>query len=329
MDDKGMITREYIAKLKLKRKKKIRMLILSALVIVFAIGALITTLVARKSKDKDELLDAQMIDVGVNPSLGQIGAEILATSGDASEGSYYQAYADLPDAKFDYDVPETELPDISTIEGNNWANEEVFGKNPSDPIALQYFDDACFIGDSRTEGLMLYSNLVNIQGFAYKGLNIGKLNEEECISVPGVGDNLTCYQAISNTSYDYYYCMFGINEIGWAYSDVFIECFNDLIDHILEANPNAIIYVESILAVTKEKSDTDDVFKIEKVNEYNELLIKMCKERGDVIYLDINAAVTDSSGYLPEEGSFDGIHLYGKYCQRVIQYIRSNTYYRK
>lgn len=330
MGNKGMITREYIAKLKLKRKKKNRALVLSFLAIIVVLGAVITAVVMKYSGDRVEVLKGQIVDVGVKPDLGdREGEPQLVLPGGPGGYSYYQEYANRDDASFDYDIPETELPDISTVQGNNWANEEIFGKNPSEPIALQYFEDACFVGDSRTEGLLLYSNLANIHGFAYKGLNIGKLKDEECINVPGVGNNLTCYQAISSTSYDYYYCMFGINELGWEHPDVFIDCFNQLIDHIYATNPNAIVYVESVITITKEKSEGDEVFTKEKVQQFNDLLLEMCKERGDVIFLDINAAVADAEGYLPEEGSFDGIHLYTNYCRRVIQYIRSNTYYRK
>ncbi len=345
----NMITRDEVKKLKAKRKKKMKTIAAVCTLLVILIAVLVFVLINYISDNDDSDGDVTTTQQRED-SVDGTDTEDTSTEGTTTEGAttesstedvqtnnypetvtdkYYATYNDRADAKFEYTIPDTELPDVHTIEGNNWANEELFGKNPSDPIALQYFEDAIFVGDSRTEGLILYSDLLHIQGFAYKGLNIGKLETEECITLPDSNVKMTCYDAISNSYYDYYYCMFGINELGWPQTEVFIDYFEHLIDHIYSVNPNAIIYVESILPVTKAKSDGSDIFTMEKVNEFNELLLNMCKERGDVIYLDISAAVTDSEGYLPEEGANDGIHLYTNYCKRVIEYIRCNTYYRK
>ena len=131
------------------------------------------------------------------------------------------------------------------------------------------------------------------------------------------------------TSYDNYYCMFGINELGWYSLDVFIEDFNALIDYIKLANPNATVYVEGVIPVCRSKEAEGGVFTKDRVEEFNALILDMCKERNDVIFLDVGAAVRDEEGYLPEEGSPDGIHCNADYCKRVLQYIRCNTYSRK
>lgn len=324
---KGIITREEINNLKRKRKRKLRLMTISVISLMFVSVMFFVVLF---NNIKDTKLKGRTINVGVSPDLGyREGNDLVATPGDPQRRTYYYDYAEREDASFEYDLPETELPDVASITGNDYVNDQIFGKNPSEPIALQYFEDAVFIGDSRTEGLVLYSDLVNINSFSYKGLNVSKLEDEPCINVPDVGDNLTCYQAVSSKVYDYYYLMFGINELGWPSPDGFVSDFSKLIDHIYAVNPNAVIYVQSIISISKEKSASDDVFNKEKVDEFNAALLEMCRQRGDVIFLDINSVVTDEEGYLPAEGTFDGIHLYGKYCKRVIQYIRSNTYYRK
>lgn len=45
--------------------------------------------------------------------------------------------------------------------------------------------------------------------------------------------------------------MFGLNEASWPYSEVFIDEYGDIIDEARAINPNAIIYIQSILPVTK------------------------------------------------------------------------------
>lgn len=224
-------------------------------------------------------------------------------------------------------VPETSLPPVEEIKGNDWCASMY--EKVDKVMPLSYFDNTVLIGDSRTEGLVLYSGLSNINGFCYKGLNVSSLDSDSCITIPGYGGKYTCYQAISMTSYDNYYCMFGINELGWYSLDVFIEDFSALIDYIKLANPNATIYVEGVIPVCRSKEAEGGVFTKDRVEEFNELILQMCKERNDVIFLDVGAAVRDEEGYLPEEGSPDGIHCNADYCKRVLQYIRCNTYSRK
>ena len=42
-------------------------------------------------------------------------------------------------------------------------------------VTDKYFDDALFIGDSRTEGFVLYSSLSNIKAYCSKGLSISRI----------------------------------------------------------------------------------------------------------------------------------------------------------
>lgn len=192
-----------------------------------------------------------------------------------------------------------------------------------------YFDKAVFIGDSRTEGLLYYSGIANMNAFAYKGLNVGVLDSSAVITVPGKGSGFTTYQAIDNTEYDYYYIMFGVNELGWLNFDIFIDDMNALIDKIYAKNPNAVVYVMSVLPVSAMKSSSNDVFTMDNVNKMNGLIQDMCKSRNDVIYLDLSAAVEDANGFLPVVASADGIHCNPEFNVKLGQYIRYNVYVRK
>ena len=46
-----------------------------------------------------------------------------------------------------------------------------------------YFDDALFIGDSRTEGFMLYTSLSNIKAYCSKGLSISRIYEDKIVTL--------------------------------------------------------------------------------------------------------------------------------------------------
>ncbi|SEF42150.1 hypothetical protein SAMN04487934_101108 [Eubacterium ruminantium] len=217
------------------------------------------------------------------------------------------------------------LPPVSQIKGHDWYNAILFEPDTSKDAA--YFDNTVLIGDSRTESLELYSGYDNITAFAYKGLNVGALKTESVIKL---GDyTYTVEEAVNATRYDNYYISFGINELGWQYIDVFTDDISELIDIIYTRNPNAVVYVASVVPVSKSVSDEDDVFTLENVEKFNIEILKMVQNRGDVIYIDYAAAVRDEEGYLPEEGSVDGKHCTADYNKRIMEYILTHTYKRK
>ncbi len=329
------ISREEITLLKNKRKKKIKRIIISisSLLVVSGLSVGAYFLVFRngeniKGKEINSKVQATIGDsdntvISYDAMDEYNGISINQTSSDASE------VEDTSEQIItEFTVPETSLPPVEEIEGGDWYNEELYTKHEG-PIDFSYFNDTVFIGDSRTEGMILYGGIPNLNAFCYKGLSIDKLDSLQEIYVPGKGSGYTCFEAIEMTKYDNYYCMFGVNELGWVYLDVFIEYFNELIEAIKEANPDATIYVQSVLPVSEDESGTSDVYTQDRVMQLNTMLIEMCQSRNDVIYLDTAASVTGEDGYLPEEAATDGIHCNADYCKRMLQYIRYHVYEKK
>lgn len=186
-----------------------------------------------------------------------------------------------------------------------------------------YFDDAVFIGDSRTQGFIIYNGLSNATAYMDKGLKVDTAFTKADIEVNGV--KMSAMDALAqNTAFHKVYVMLGINELGWAYSDIFIEKYGNLVDKIKEINPNAEIYLQSLLPVSQEKSNSDAVYNMDKINEYNSLIQKMAEEK-KVYYLNVAEAVADSSGYLPAEASTDGVHLNKEYCAKWLDYLKGHT----
>lgn len=324
------ITREDIIRLKLNKKRQLRkrFFIFGAFLAAIAgIGVYVTG----HLKSENHAEKGKEILVGVEPSLGTSDIEKADYSSIVSqEQENHEEYVTESDylETFVFEVPETSLPPVEEIQGNNWFDESYYKKSKN-MVDIRYFSKVVFVGDSRTEGLVLYSGLPNINGFCYKGLTVNKLTSSANIYVEGYGNGYTCYDAISLVPYDSYYCSFGINELGWVNIDVFIDYFNDLLDHIKSVNPDAVVYVQNILPISKSESDSTSIFTQERINLFNEEILAMCQERKDVIYLDVASAVTDAEGYLPEEAASDGIHCNADYCKRIIQYIRCNTYTKK
>ena len=108
----------------------------------------------------------------------------------------------------------------------------------------------------------------------------------------------------------------------------FIEDYKTFIDSVREIQPDATIYVENILPVSKKLSDEDEIYNNKNVKKFNKLLKRMCKDYGDIIYLDVASSVT-VDGVLPADASTDGRHCNQEYCKKWLEYIRQNVYVRQ
>ena len=184
------------------------------------------------------------------------------------------------------------------VSDNKTANKE----------KVKEFQNAAFIGNSLVVGLMQNCNISGASFFACQSLSIGDAFEKAFVYDRQKGTKLTILQALSKSQFKRIYLMFGINELGWPYPSVFIEKYQNFIKRIREIQPSAVIYVQSILPVTKSCSDKKSVFTKGKVKERNELLKKMCKAQ-HIVYLDVFSSLCNKNGYLPENISTDGIHL--------------------
>lgn len=192
----------------------------------------------------------------------------------------------------------------------------------SDSVGNEYFNDAVFIGNSRTEGLILNTGLSNAIAYTYKGLMVDTVFTKPVIYKDG--EKLSVMEALKTTDFGKVYLMFGINETGWKYEEVFIRQYGKMIDEIKEINPEALIYIQEILPVTEEVSEAHSYVKNEKIDEYNTLLCKLAEEK-QVYYVDTANAVAGSDGFLPEDAAVDGIHLKKSYCEKWLEYLKTHT----
>lgn len=182
-----------------------------------------------------------------------------------------------------------------------------------------YLNDAVFIGDSRMQGLQLGTGLTNATFLAERGLSVDKLEDTAIFPLPSGGTG-TVYQVLQEQSFGKAYLMFGVNELGWIYPEVFIEDFREIVQQIKALQPNIVIYVNAILPVTASKSSDGDVYTNEKINAWNPMLRQMAEEEG-CIFLDAGEVMRDETGALPEEAATDGVHLTAEYCQKWLAYI--------
>ncbi len=184
------------------------------------------------------------------------------------------------------------------------------------------FDNTVFIGNSRTQGLKLYSSAKDIEVYAGTGTNLitfftGKV-------VPYGQQTLSYSELMAlNANFDKAIINFGINEVGWKTTDLFIEKYIGLIDFVKSLNPNADIYIQSIIPVEKYVSDNDKFFTVENIKLFNTEIKKMCDAK-QLRFVDSYSIFADKKGNLPKKYSYDGIHLNNKGYEKWLAFIKMN-----
>ena len=210
--------------------------------------------------------------------------------------------------------------ELDSEESGKENNEDELNIDNKNEIEKDNFSDAVFIGDSRTEGLQINTGLTTARFLAAKGLMVDTALKNNVIKLKN-GSRGTVIDGLKEGTYNRVYVMFGMNELGWPYLDVFTSRYEKLITEIKKVQPNATIYVQSILPVSKAKSDKDSIYNNENISKFNKAIKDMADKNG-YIYLDVASAVTDSNSALPSNASSDGVHLNKEYSQKWLNYLR-------
>lgn len=187
-------------------------------------------------------------------------------------------------------------------------------------VEEDYFDDAVFIGDSRTVGLHDYGGLDKATFYATVGLNVYDMWTEKFCEVDG--EMLTLEEALSKRRYGKVYFQIGINEMGRGTVDSFMQAYEESVRKLAEIQPDAIIYVQGIMRVTKEKSDSDKIFNNLGIQVRNDR-IALLADNVRIFYIDVNEVVCDNQGNLRDELTFDNLHLYASKYNIWVDFLKT------
>lgn len=200
------------------------------------------------------------------------------------------------------------------------ATNDTENKNTDNSNSIRTFgENVAFIGDSRTQAFLMYAGLKDVQDYTNVGLMVDTAITKKFITNDD-GEKITILDDLKKRNINTIYIMLGINELGWIYSEIFINKYEELINKIYEVKPNCEIILQSIIPVTATKSKNDKVYN-NKILEYNKLIKDMADRKG-IKYIDLCPALTDENGCLPEEASTDGIHLNKEYCIKWLNCLK-------
>lgn len=176
---------------------------------------------------------------------------------------------------------------------------------------ISYFNDAAFLGDSRTLGISDYAGLEEADFYCDSGMTIFKLLEEG-VTYQKTGDKVNLTDVLQEKQYGKIYLMLGMNELGYGDTEFYLDRYRQVLQKIREWQPEAVIYIMANLHISREKNNPETEFNNININDKNAASASLA-DGTSVFYLDANPLFTDEDGFLSSELTFDGVHLYAKH----------------
>lgn len=207
-------------------------------------------------------------------------------------------------------VPPTTLPPETTV-------PVVPGPALHDPNAdfsvgavdASWFDNALFIGDSRTVGLRDYARSGNAEYFCSVGMSVFNFKTRTASDKNFSDQKLEAL--LKSKTYDKIFISLGINECGYPLNTL-MNAYTELVDMVRLHQPEAKIILQGIMAVSRSYAKNGSSFSPSNINKINDE-IRALADGSSVYYIDVNEYFADEDGYLIKEVSGDGCHPTGKY----------------
>lgn len=188
-----------------------------------------------------------------------------------------------------------------------------------------YFDDALFIGDSRTVGLREYGTLSNADFFATPGLSVYTVPKTKI----AIGDSaeVSLEELLEQKDYGKIYLMLGMNELGYNFEQT-VEQYRIFVEDLQSKEPDAILYLCANMHVTITRSENDEIHNNASINNMNAEIEKLAEEK-NLPYLDVNILFDDENGNLNVEYTSDDSHVLGRYYESWCDWLQGQTVVKK
>lgn len=171
-----------------------------------------------------------------------------------------------------------------------------------------YFQDAAFLGDSRTLGISDYAGL-EADFYCESGMTIYKLFGDKGVVYQKSGQKVNLAEVMQQKVYGKIYIMLGMNELGYGNTEKYLEQYKAVVEKIRELQPQAVIFILANLHVSAAKNNMETEFNNVNINDKNVAAATLANGT-DIFYLDSNSLFVDNDGFLKADLTFDGVHLY-------------------
>ena len=193
----------------------------------------------------------------------------------------------------------------------------------------KYFSDALFIGDSRTVGLFDYGGMESFTSFmARESTTVYDLfDDNEKMFYTPLGKKTTertLKDLLSKAKFRKIYISVGVNELGIPDTMDYYQEFRKVVTRINKLQPDAIIYIQGIMHVSKDMSKKDHVFNNTAIVQRNQAISTLANGR-NIFYIDMNEDLCDKDGNLKDDLTGDGIHLKASACALWYQFLKTHA----
>ena len=247
-----------------------------------------------------------------SPSQSQSASPSPTTSGSPSPTpSESQSESPSPSGSEDPSPSPSETPSGLMVEGEDVGND--------------WFADAVFLGDSRTDGLRLYSGIKGASFICHTGLSVFTVGSNACIKSDG--KKITAMDALANQQYAKVYLMLGVNELGYS-TTAFQKAYTKVVDEIKELQPGAAIYLQTLIPINEPiayKNGTNRAINNEKLKQFNDVIAAVAQNE-DVCLVNVDTPFWSADGCLAAENTGDGVHLTRAGYQAWYAYLRTHTH---
>lgn len=173
----------------------------------------------------------------------------------------------------------------------------------------KYFQDACFIGDSRTVGISAYAGIENAVFLCKTSLTI---YDYEKPKITYNDEKKSVHDILTEQQFGKIYLMVGINECGTGTAQSFFEHYRDVVNDIRKLQPDALIFIQGNLFITEKKSSEGTAITNENIAERNALIATLANQK-DIFYIDINESSLCEDGALVSDYTWDQVHIKAQY----------------
>lgn len=192
-------------------------------------------------------------------------------------------------------------------------------------VGNDWFADAVFLGDSRTDGLRLYSGIKGATFICHTGLSVFTIGKNACIKDEN-GEKITAMDALAKQQYAKVYLMLGVNELGYTTTS-FLNSYTELVEQIKTLQPGAAIYLQTLIPINEPiaySNGTNRSINNAKLKEFNEVIAYVAQTEG-VFLVDVDVPFWTEEDCLSEENTGDGVHLTRAGYEAWFAYLRTHT----
>ena len=189
-----------------------------------------------------------------------------------------------------------------------------------------FFDTAVYLGDSRTEGLQLFSGLKHGDFYWARGMTVFKADSEDYRVFEVDGQKYNLLEVLTLKQYESVYIMLGVNELGYP-AESYEQGLGELLDKVIQLQPDAVVYLQIMPPVNDalcRANKLADYINNEKLSQFNSAIVRLAAEK-KVVLLNTAEAYLGEDGQLPAELASDGCYFAYSAYKHWADYLRRHV----